>query len=130
LACLLAAAGLAGTPKGAPAHWERAEQVIAEIGASPLRETFGIAEVTRHPTLPRLLLIRVGPRWVEVAPSKRRAAAEQWAARWRNAVPQGVVAILDATTDRPLVNFDAEGGAVLKGPPDVSSGSSPAPTGH
>lgn len=97
----------------ARAHWQTPEQVIAELRAVALRDAYGITEVTRHPDLPRLLVIRVGPRWSEVDPSKRRAAAEKWMARWRHAVPQGIIAILENGTDRSLVNFDTEGRAVL-----------------
>lgn len=101
----------------ARAHWVQPEQVIAQLRVPALRQAFGITEVTRHPDLPRMLVIRVGPRWTEVAAPQRRAAAERWRHLWRHSVPQGILAILDAATDRSLINFDAEGRAMLRGAP-------------
>jgi hypothetical protein len=87
-----------------------------------MRETFGVVEVTRDPRLPRLLVVRVGERWRVVEPSARRAAAEEWWSRWRHTVPQGILAVLEQGTDRPLVNFDPDGRAVVKDVPAVRGG--------
>lgn len=116
LAGLLVVAGLACATTGARAHWIGPEQVIAELRTAAARETYGITEVTRHPNLPRLLVLRVGPRWSELEPSKRRAAAEKWMERWRHSVPQGIIAILEDGTDRSLVNFDVQNRAALRDP--------------
>jgi hypothetical protein len=114
LAGIVATVGLACLTTLAHAHWARPEQVIAALGSTAVREAFDITEVVRHATLERLLLIRVGPRWAAVPASERRAAAERWMTHWREAVPQGIIAILQDGTDRPLVNFDAQGRASLK----------------
>jgi hypothetical protein len=113
VAGLLVAVGLACATRGADAHWLRPEQVIAELQDGALRKAYGITEVARHPNMPRLLVVRVGPGWAQLDPSKRRVAAEKWMARWRHVVPQGIIAILENGTDRSLVNFDAQGRAVL-----------------
>jgi hypothetical protein len=51
-----------------------------------------------------------------VPEEQRIKAAEQWHHLWRDSTPGGIVAILDAASDAPLVNFDAEGHATLKKP--------------
>ena len=98
----------------AAAHWARPEDVIGRIGAQTVRETLGVVEVARDPRLPRLLVVRVGEKWRGAEPSARRAAAEEWWSSWRHTVPQGIVAVLEHGTDRPLVNFDPDGRAVLQ----------------
>ena len=98
---------------GAVAHWLTADDVMTELRQPAARERFDVIRVERHPDLERLLVIRVGPGWQRVAAAARREAAESWLARWRHAVPRGIVAVLDAATDRPLVNFEPGGRATL-----------------
>jgi hypothetical protein len=95
------------------AHWLAADDVMRELRAPVNRERFDVTRVDRHAGLDRLLVIRVGPGWRRAAPAARREAAEFWLARWRHAVPQGIVAVLDTSTDKSLVNFDAKGRATL-----------------
>jgi hypothetical protein len=95
------------------AHWPAAEEVLTELRAPAYRERFDVIRVDRLPGLDRLLVVRVGPGWRRAAPATRREAAESWLVRWRHAVPQGIVAVLDAATDQSLVNFNAEGRAAL-----------------
>lgn len=121
---LVTAAALASGPVPATGHWERAEDVIAELRSPKVRSTFDIVEVARHEGVPRLLVIRVGQGWHDVAPPTRRTNAEQWMTRWRHAVPQGIVAIVDNTTGDSVVNFDAHGHAILKDAAVTSRGSS------
>jgi hypothetical protein len=100
----------------AAAHWVKPEDVIARLQAPELRARFDIVSVAPNAKLPRLVLIRVGPKWHEVPEDQRTSAAEQWQHLWRDSTPGGVIAILDATSDAPLVNFDAQGHATLKEP--------------
>jgi hypothetical protein len=100
----------------APAHWVQPADVVARLQSPELRSRFGIVSVEPNPKLPRLVLIRVGPKWHEVPVAQRIGAAEQWQHLWRDSTPGGVVAILEAASDAPLVNFDAEGHATLKEP--------------
>jgi len=104
---------LAAHVTAAVAHWLAAEDVVTELRDPAYRERFGVTRVDRHPDLERLLVIRVGPGWQRVAPATRRQTAESWLARWQLAVPQGIVAVLDAASDRSLVNFDPGGRATL-----------------
>jgi len=99
---------------GAAAHSVDPESVVRELRAPALRERFDVRAVERHADLPRLLVVRVGPGWPRVASGRRRESAEAWLARWRHAVPQGIVAIVDAASGRSLVNFDVGGRAVLE----------------
>jgi hypothetical protein len=80
------------------------------------RSEIGIASAVRDPRLPRLLVVRVGPRWHELPGDRRQMLAETWCAGWRHAVPQGIVAVLDAATDRSVVHCGRDGTARLTGP--------------
>lgn len=62
-----------------------------------------------------MLVVRVGPGWASVYPERRRDAAETWHHLWRDAVPSGIVAIVDRD-DLPVVNFDAAGLATVHDP--------------
>jgi hypothetical protein len=75
-----------------------------------------VSAVARDEKVSRLLVIRVGSGCSKVPPDERTAAAEEWWALWRDAVPQGIVAVLDAETSASLVNFDPAGGARLVAP--------------
>jgi hypothetical protein len=105
---VLAARSLAHSPSPA--------DVIQRLQTDAARDELGIVAVSRHPDIARLLVIRVGERWHEVPADRRRQVAEQWAAAWRHAVAQGIVAVVDASTERSLVNFDSEGRAILSSP--------------
>lgn len=100
----------------AHAHWVRPQDVIAKLQSPELRTRFGIVSVERNAKLPRLVLIRVGAKWHELPKYQRVNVAEQWQHLWRDGTPDGIVAILDAANDAPLVNFDAFGHARLKEP--------------
>jgi hypothetical protein len=100
----------------AAAHGVQPADVVAQLQSAELRARFDIVGVAPNPKLPRLVLIRVGPKWHEVPEEQRIKAAEQWHHLWRDSTPGGIVAILDAVSDAPLVNFDAEGHATLKKP--------------
>lgn len=95
------------------AHAVSPEEIVARLSAPAAREAYGVEEVSRLAGLPRLLLVRVGPRWEELPPERRRAAAEDWARAWEHGVPQGIVSIVDATSGRAVVNFDGHGRAQL-----------------
>lgn len=99
------------------AHWQRPEDVMARIVAPASRETLGVVTATRDPRLPRLLIIRVGAPWAAADTARRRHVAEEWWTAWRHVVPQGIVAILEEGSDRPLVNFGVGGRAVLQDAP-------------
>lgn len=96
----------------ARAHWIPPQQIVARLGNDvSLRTLFGIREVEQQD---RLLIIRVDPKiWAASAPERRRALAEEWYRLWRHNVNQGIVAIVAAGNDEPLVNYDATGQARL-----------------
>jgi hypothetical protein len=101
----------------ADGHWKRPEDVIARIASPPSRETLGVVTATRDPRLPRLLIVRVGAPWAEVDAARRRDVAEEWWTAWRHVVPQGILAILEEGSDRPLVNFGVSGRTVVQDVP-------------
>lgn len=119
LALALAAGGAARAHRVAP------EEVVALLGGADARERLGVDGAARDPRLPRLLVVRVGPRWEALDPELRREAAEAWRELWRHAVPDGVLAVADAD-GRSLVGFDAAGRArLLAAPRDAGAPARP-----
>jgi hypothetical protein len=72
--------------------------------------------VARDAHVPRLLLVRVGADWYALDPERRRAFADGWRRHWREAVPDGLVGVLDAASGKPAVNYDGRGRARLLPP--------------
>ena len=116
LAVLLAAALAPAAPAPVRAHWVTPEDVVAELDAPDARARFDVLDVARDARLPRLLVVRVGPRWAALDPALRREVAEGWRELWRHAVRDGVLAVTDEA-GRSLVSFDAGGHAQLRDSP-------------
>jgi hypothetical protein len=102
------------------AHTLSADDVIAEIGGAEGRAV-GVVSVARDPRVARVLVVKVGPGWAAAPAVLRVQAVETWLAHWREAVPRGVLGVIDDATGATLVNFDARGHARLTPP-------SPAPS--
>lgn len=97
------------------AHWLKPEEIVAGLSQNQgLRENAGLVSVRIDPDLPRMLVIRMNAaKWQALPAEQRVALAQQWHDDWRHNVEQGIVAILDADTGKPLVNYDAAGKARL-----------------
>lgn len=104
--------------RAAAAHWTPPEAIVAELNADTGRG-IGVEGAGRDAKVPRLLVIRVGDRWYALTPAARRAQAADWTGRWRASVGQGIVAVLDARTAKPVVEFGPRGTikAVADAPP-------------
>jgi hypothetical protein len=76
------------------------------------RVAAGVERAERDLRNPRVLLVRVGPDWFARPRDARATAAAEWREAWRRAVPDGVVAVLDAATARAVVRW-GPGGAVV-----------------
>jgi len=94
------------------AHAPSPDDVVASLVAPAARVAAGVERVERDTTNPRLLLVRVGPGWFALPRDARAEMAAEWHESWRRAVPQGVIAILDARTDRAVVRY-GRGGVVM-----------------
>jgi hypothetical protein len=120
---LVVAALVLGPAAPAGAHWLMPEQVLAELRSPAVRDAFGVVEAAPKADLPRLLVIRVDARWAKRPAAERRAAAERWDRRWHESVPQGIVAIVDETSGRSLVSYDAHRAArLIDAPPAAAAG--------
>jgi hypothetical protein len=97
---------LAGLPGAA--HTVPPETVIAELNGADAR-ALGVVSAKRDDRTPRLLLIRVDGGWHHLPQATRRRQAEGWRERWRHAESQGIVAVLDATSGLPVVNYGPGG---------------------
>jgi hypothetical protein len=93
----------------AGAHTPAPEDVVASIAEPGARVAAGVERAERDMRNPRVLLVRVGPQWFVRPREARAAAAAEWRAAWRRAVPDGVVAVLDAATDRAVVRWGPGG---------------------
>jgi len=93
----------------AAAHWLAPEEIVAALNAPAVREAVGVTGASRDAHAPRLLVIRVGARWYDLGAPLRRVQVRDWTELWRHNVPQGIVAVLDDHTARPVVRFDATG---------------------
>jgi hypothetical protein len=108
------AVGLVVLATAGPAvsHQETPEIIVADLGSAKAREASGIVRVVRDTTQPRLLVVRVGDAWWKLPAEVRRDRASEWGTRWRHAVPQGIVAVVDAKTEQPVVRFGPRGEVV------------------
>jgi hypothetical protein len=112
---ILLAAAVAG------AHWPTADEIVAEVRAAP-----GVVEAARDAKVPRLLLVHVGPAWYALTAERRLTLADDWRTHWRQAVPDGLVGVIDAVTARPAVNYDGRGQPRLA-PPTPPPGTAATP---
>ena len=99
LTIVLAGAGLAR------AHWTSPDEVVAQVTSPASRKSLGVESATHDPKNPRLLIIRVGADWYALPRAKRAKQSKEWLDLWHRSVEQGIVAILDAKTDKPVVRF-------------------------
>jgi hypothetical protein len=121
------AAGLLGLVAAAAppatAHWVSPEEIVGRFNGEQARKTAGVERAERDSRNARVLLVYVGERWYALPASARRALAGSWLDLWKHNVPQGIVAVLDARTDTPVVRF--AGGRqvadVVDGPPGPGS---------
>jgi hypothetical protein len=91
------------------AHQIPPADVVARLNSPEVRQHLGVERAEQDAKQPRLLVVRVGPHWYELPVEGRRTRAVEWLATWRVSVPGGIVAVLDAGTDVPVVDYGAEG---------------------
>jgi len=110
-AALLSTLLLTLLPAAARGHWVKPEEIIAGLNQDPvLRDRLGVVQAYADPKLPRLLVIKVQRDiWEKVAAEKRLGLSQLWYETWHHNVDQGIVAVLDAKTDKSLVHYDANG---------------------
>ena len=89
----------------ARAHWMSPAEVVAEVGAPSSRKALGVEGVNHDQNNARLLIIRVGPDWYALPRAKRAKQAHEWLDLWHRSVEHGIVAILDAKSDKPVVRY-------------------------
>jgi hypothetical protein len=104
--------------RAAAGHWTPPDTIIGELNGDAGRAA-GVERAERDAKVARLLVIRVGPEWYARTAAARKAQAADWLGRWRASVEQGIVAVLDARTARPVVEFGPRGTveAVEQAPP-------------
>lgn len=96
----------------ARAHSLAPDEVVASLSEPSARVAMGVERAVVDAKNPRVLVIRVGPEWFHLPADARVDAASSWRSSWRSAVPQGVVAVLDAGTSEPVVRYGPAGRVV------------------
>jgi hypothetical protein len=86
--------------------------MVAALNAPETRTALGLQSAMRDARNPRVLVVRVDAHWFALDRADRLLQARLWRDDWRHAVAQGVVAVLDARTDLPVIDY-APGGAVF-----------------
>ena len=109
LVAIVVALGLART---APAHSPTPASMLEALNAPEARAALGVQRAEQDAKNPRVLIVLVEPRWFELDRAERLLQARIWRDDWRRAVAQGVVAVLDARTDLPVIGY-APGGTVF-----------------
>jgi hypothetical protein len=87
------------------AHWMTPDEVVAEVSSPQARTTLGVEAAVHDPQNARLLIVRVGSAWYALPRAKRVKQAGEWVDLWHRSVEKGLVAVLDARTDKPVVRF-------------------------
>jgi hypothetical protein len=109
---LVAVALALGLARHALAHSPTPASMLDALNAPEARAALGVQRAEQDAKNPRILVVRVEPRWFELDRADRLLQARIWRDDWRRAVAQGVVAVLDACTDLPVVGY-APGGTVF-----------------
>jgi len=90
------------------------------LNAPEARAALGVQRAEQDAKNPRVLVVRVEPRWFELDSAERLLQARIWRDDWRRAAAQGVVAVLDARTDLPVIGYGPGGTVFLReARPDV-----------
>ena len=94
--------------------------MLAALNAPEARAALGVQRAEQDAKKPRVLVVRVEPRWFELDSAERLLQARIWRDDWRRAAAQGVVAVLDARTDLPVIGYGPGGTVFLReARPDV-----------
>jgi hypothetical protein len=109
LVAVVVALGLART---ALAHSPTPASILEALNAPEARAALGVQRAEQDAKNPRVLVVRVDRHWFELDRAERLLQARIWRDDWRRAVVQGVVAVLDARTDLPVIGY-APGGTVF-----------------
>jgi hypothetical protein len=105
-----------GLARPAPAHSPTPASMLDALNAPEARTALGVQRAEQDAKNPRVLVVRVDPRWFELDRAERLLQARIWRDDWRHAVAQGVVAVLDARTDLPVIGYGPGGAVFLREP--------------
>lgn len=98
----------------AAAHSPTPASLLESLNAPAARAALGVERAEQDRINPRILIVRVGGRWFDLDGADRLLQARIWRDDWRRAVPRGVVAVLDARSDAPVVGFGPGGTVFLR----------------
>lgn len=108
LILILFAFGL-GVPITVHAHHLTVGEVLEVLNREEVKAQTGIAEAKVDPHLKRHLVIKVHAAWFNLPPAQREKLATAWLRMWKDAVKKGVVSVVDAKSNQPVVNYGPNG---------------------
>jgi len=108
-----AIAGAVAAVASAGAHSVSSAEAVTAVRQRAVAAGVELLSVAPQADLERMLVIRVGDDWSEILPERRLALAAEWRAVWREAVGQGIVAIVDRD-GASVVSFDGNGDPQLR----------------
>jgi hypothetical protein len=102
---LLAYAG----PGGVRAHHLAVSEVLETLNRPDVKSRAGIHQAVVDLRLNRHLIIKVNDTWHTLPATKRKQLAEVWRQLWQDAMKNGIVSVLDAKSNQPVVNYSPSG---------------------
>ena len=93
----------------ANAHHLTVQQVLDGLNSDGMKKQAGVEEAAVDKKVTRLLWIRIGPRWYKLTDLERERLAVQWLKMWKDAVPNGIVSVVDLVTSEPVVSYHPSG---------------------
>jgi hypothetical protein len=93
------------------AHHLTVGEVLEILNREEVKAQTGIADAKVDPHLKRHLIIKVHASWFNLPPAQREKLATAWRRMWKDAVKKGVVSVVDAKSNQPVVNYGPNGQA-------------------
>jgi len=91
------------------AHHLTVGEVLEILNREEVKAQTGIAEAKVDPHLKRHLVIKVHASWFNLPPAHRERLAAAWLRMWKDAMKKGVVSVVGAKSNQPVVNYGPNG---------------------
>lgn len=111
--CLILLTGWLTAPTAIGAHHLTVGDVLAILNRDDVKERTGIREAKVDPNLKRHLIIKVSETWYNLPAQRREKLAATWLQLWKDAMKNGIVSVLDAVSNEPVVNYSPSGSVSL-----------------
>ncbi|MBI3951180.1 MAG: hypothetical protein HY314_12085 [Acidobacteria bacterium] len=107
--CLFVLALGSSTLPKVEAHHLTIGEVLEILNRHDVKARTGIGEAQVDVKLKRHLIISVNTNWYKLPEPHRLKLAAAWLEMWRDAVKDGIVSVVDAVSNQPVVNYGPSG---------------------